>query len=72
MIRRMRLLARSWATELWLNARYEPWRFLPHLAVPAWSENMAEFACDRCGSSSPRIQAKGNHMSARLWREQWR
>jgi hypothetical protein len=61
-------IARAWAVELWLNARYEPWKILPHPCRPYRAAGDG-YRCERCGSRSARVQRKGQALRERLRRE---
>jgi hypothetical protein len=63
------LIVRSWRTELWLNATTAPMRLIPHPHKPRWWVMGGEYSCERCGSSSPRVQRKGQRQAARPGRE---
>jgi hypothetical protein len=60
---------RLWARELWINLTTAPLRILPHPCRPRWWALGGEYVCDRCGSSSTRVQRKGRAQAERLRRE---
>lgn len=66
---KVRAVVRAWAVELWLSALYEPWKALPHAHRPRWLAAGGEYACERCGSSSARVQRKGREQARGLRRE---
>jgi len=61
-------VVRAWATELWVNLATAPWRLLPHSHRPRWWQAGGEYACERCGSSSARVQRKGRTQAETLRR----
>lgn len=64
---RKRTIIRAWAVELWLNARYEPWKILPHFHQPYRAVGDG-YRCERCGSRSARVQRKGQGRAEALRR----
>lgn len=60
---------RLWAKELWVNLTASPWRVVPHSCKPlTYGKGATRYHCTRCGSSSARVQRKGQRQAVSLRR----